>query len=599
MTSLSRDLIEVRRLLSRKDCGKYATLMCLMLSAAFVEAIGIGIIPLYMSVLLNPSSLADIRWIGHYFSGLPNEPTVQLILSASLVLMTYIILKNCYIAFVYYIQVRTVYNTRIKLCNSVFHAYQHAPYEWFLQRNSSELIRNIRGDTAQIVGGVMLPMLDLIMASFMGLFILIVILLSTPALTFISLSIIAGGVYLVVHRFQGKLHHTGSVLRTENKEMLQAVLQAFGAFIDSRIIGCEEYLAKIFNDSMVRSAKAMIQRALITKATPLAVETISIFGIVSLLFIILQVSSSLTDALPAIILVVVAVVRLKQVIGRAATAFNHITAARASIPGIVSDLHELKEIDSRFSAKLSLNHKIKGFANLSLCQVTYSYPGTEMPSAREINLEIRKGESVAFVGPTGCGKTTLANILLGLLEPQIGCVTVNGVDIFSDLNGWRANLGYIPQSVFLIDNDIRSNIAFGVDDKEINEERFQEAIHGACLNDFIDTLPEGIHTVVGERGVRLSGGQRQRLGIARALYVDPEVLVMDEATSALDNTTESEIMEVVNRVKNNRTLIMIAHRLSTVKDCNCLYFMKDGRIDALGTYDELYESHHEFRMMTR
>jgi ATP-binding cassette subfamily C protein len=236
-----------------------------------------------------------------------------------------------------------------------------------------------------------------------------------------------------------------------------------------------------------------------------------------------------------------------------------------------------------------------GFERLELNDVVYTYPNVEDPAVNGVSLELKRSESIAFVGTTGCGKSTLVNLILGLLEPQSGAIRVNGSDIFSKLPAWRHFLGYIPQTIFLLDDSIRANIAFGIPPDEVSEEQLRLSLKSACLDMFVESLSEGIDTIVGERGVRLSGGQRQRIGIARALYFDPEVLVMDEATSALDNKTEAEVMQAIQNLKKGRTLIMVAHRLSTVEDCDRLYYLQKGELIAQGSYDELIKRSEAFR----
>jgi ATP-binding cassette subfamily C protein len=231
--------------------------------------------------------------------------------------------------------------------------------------------------------------------------------------------------------------------------------------------------------------------------------------------------------------------------------------------------------------------------------VQYSYPESDKPAIKDITLTIPKASSIAFVGPTGSGKTTLADILLGLLKPDKGSIKAGGHNIYENLSAWHARIGYIPQFIYLLNDTIKNNIAFGLEDSEIDKEKLDTAVQTAQLDEFISTLPEGIETVVGERGIRLSGGQRQRIGIARALYNNPEVLVMDEATSALDNTTETLLVQALEELKKDRTIIMIAHRLSTVKDCDKLYFMKEGRIIASGNYEKLLSTCDEFRKMAQ
>jgi len=349
---------------------------------------------------------------------------------------------------------------------------------------------------------------------------------------------------------------------------------------------------------MITMANANRKQLVIFKSLPLAIETIATFGMLFVLYLLFQTTESLGQVLPVIAMLGVATMRLKQTTTAVSTAVGQMNSTRAFIPGIVKDLEELRAIQRAVKTKSAKAEDIGGFSDLELENVSYKYPNTDCHALRNVSLTFKRGQSIAFVGSTGCGKSTLVNVLLGLLEPQEGKVLVNKQDIFSSLVSWRAHLGYIPQSIYLLDDTIRANIAFGVPGEDIDEKTLWSAIQSANLDSFITSLPDGVDTEVGENGARLSGGQQQRLGIARALYFNPDVLIMDEATSALDNNTEKEVMQAIQNLKKNRTLIMIAHRLSTVEDCDCLYFLKDGRIECSGSFDDLKRLSEDFRKMS-
>ena len=562
-------------------------LLGLMFVASVLEAIGIGAVPAFVTLVMKPSALADNRWVGEWFVGMPEEITLNILLWASAVLVIFVILKNLFLTFVFYEQSRIVASQRVQIADRMFRLYQFAPYEWHLQRSSSDFLRSIQNDTAQVLIGVVLPLLNLVMAVIMTAVIVCVLVLSTPGITVLALVVSGVGLMIVVRLLQKKLLRIGMVIWTEFKEQAKAIQQGFGGLVDARIAGCEEYLGNKHKESLERLAEAQLQQQTIQKATPFAMETFAIFGLLIILFLLVFRSESLASILPVIALLGVVMVRLKQMASQVASSINQMNTARVFIPAIINDLNELETIELKKQAVISNTRLIEHFRSLSLENVSYTYPNTFDPVACNISLELMRGESIAFVGETGCGKSTVVSIILGLLEPQKGCIRVNGIETERDAFGWRAQLGYIPQTVYLIDDTIAANVAFGVDKRVVDENQLQTAISSACLTDFVNTLPEGLETVIGEGGVRLSGGQRQRLGIARALYQSPEVLVMDEATSALDNKTEDMVMKAIQNLKKDRTLIMIAHRLSTVKDCDRLYLMKDGAIDAVGSFDEL------------
>ena len=591
------DLNKLRPLFTRRDKWNFVVLLVLMFIGAFFEAVGIGVVPAFVALLMKPSSLAQNKYIGDWFSGLPDEPTLQIILWASALFFGFILLKNVFLSVVFYVQAKIVTSQQLRLGDRMFRAYQSAPYEWHLSHSSSELQRSIQNDTAQVLRGVLMPFLDLTMGIIMSTIIIAVMVFSMPGTALLSLLVTGVGLFLVIILFQKKLRYIGHVSWQEHEKIIKAIQQGFGALVDARIIGCEKYLSRVHRDSLERQTKVQCQQIVIQKTTAIALETFAIFGLLFILLLLTQTASSLGEVLPVMVLLGVATIRLKQMASKIAGSINQMNTARAYIPTITKDLHDLDRFERLRKAKEKSDSCITDLQELRLENVTYFYPNTKKPSLDSVSLQMDRGQAIAFVGATGCGKSTLVSVILGLLEPKSGSVRVNGVDIQQDLTGWRSQLGYIPQSIFLIDDTIRSNVAFGVPTDEVNEQQLGTALRSACLDEFIATLPMGDKTVVGEQGIRLSGGQRQRLGIARALYQEPEVLIMDEATSALDNTTEVEVMKAIQNIKKGRTLILIAHRLSTVETCDRLFYMRDGRIEQSGSYETLKKISPSFREM--
>ncbi len=581
MFDLCKDLKTLRRLLCRHDQRQFVLLLVLMLFAALLEAVGIGAVPLFVSLIIEPSSLATIPWIGIWFSDLPHETTLTMIIWASILLFAFVVLKSLFLVVVEYLQTRIVADQRLKLGDRLFRAYQSAPYAWHLKRSSSELLRNMENDTAQVLYGYLMPFFSLVMALIMSAFIILVMVLSTPLPAVLSLLVIISGLLAVIRATQGHMRHIGKVGRQQTREVYKAIQQGFAALVDARIIGCEDYLRQVHKSSLEKALEAQRLQVTLQKAMPYMIEILVVLGLLTILILLVATSDKLSSVLPVFALIGVATLRLKQMASQIASAINQMNMARAHIPGIVDDIEQLEAIEKFEREQTSVGNKIGAFRQLSLENVNYRYPDGSRSAIENVSLEIRQGESIAFVGETGCGKTTLINLILGLLEPT-GSIRVNDIEIHEDLEGWRHCLGYISQSIYLIDDSIRANVAFGVVEAEIDEARVLQALKTACLDEFVATLPQGLDTVVGENAVCLSGGQRQRLGIARALYTDPEVLVMDEATSALDAITEEKLLQAIHNLRQDRTLIIVAHRMSTVEGCDRLYRLQDGKIEAAG-----------------
>jgi ABC-type multidrug transport system fused ATPase/permease subunit len=598
--SLLSDLSKIRVLFGEKDKFRFVAIFLIMCIGSILEAVGIGIIPAFVSFLMSPSSITKIEWLGEWTTQLPDEPTFNLMLVASLLLLGFMLLKALFLAFVYYAQNRIVQGFRRRLSCRMFSAYQRAPYDWLLQRSTPELQRNILTDISQVVVGIIMPVLDLIMATLMTIFIVAAMIMTTPTVTLLGVVITGGGVILVIRMFRKRLELTGEVLHRETETIIQSIQQGFGALVDARIAQCEAYLAGRFRRSITIQSKFNVIRNVIMRSTPLAVELTAVAGLLFIFLFIVGGADSTADTIPILSVLGVATIRLKQVFTRVAAQINLLHSSRAYIHNLISDIQTMNEFTKRNhenGASICVS-ELGRFERLKLNGVSYTYPNSDVAAIKKVSLELRRGESIGLVGPTGCGKSTLVNLILGLLEPTEGNITVNDVDIFSIIDNWRNHLGYIPQSVFLIDDTIRANIAFGVAAKEIDEAQLNSAVNSAQLDSFIEELPDGVDTVIGERGVRLSGGQRQRIGIARALYFNPEVLVMDEATSSLDNRTEADVVEAINNIKAGRTIIIIAHRLSTVEDCDRLYLFRSGELLEQGTFNELQTKSAEFRHIT-
>jgi ATP-binding cassette subfamily C protein len=463
------------------------------------------------------------------------------------------------------------------------------------------LLRNANPECRQIALFVLMPLLRVLTQGIVIVLVVAMLVIIQPVASLVMILVLgfAGGGFIL--KLQHKVREYGRIAVDERQISNKCLQQGVEGIKEARVLGCEKFFVDAFGRSARNAARSERYQQVIERIIAPVLEAVGVLTMLILaLVLVWGFDQTVKSAIPMLALFAVALARLRGVVSEIANKFTKLRYSLLSVEPVYEDLQYLKELetDRRLSSAAeppSLHLEKK----LSIDNVTFSYEQAEEPALIDVSLSFSQGASVAFVGPTGAGKTTMVDLILGLLEPTEGRITVDGTDIRENLRGWQKNIGYIPQFIYLLDDTIRHNVALGVPDEEIDPDALQRAISAAQLDDMVERLSSGVETYVGERGIRLSGGQRQRIGIARAIYRNPDVLVMDEATSNLDSATERAIVESVNELKGDRTVIMIAHRLTTVQDCDTLFFLKEGRLEAQGTYDELLESCPAFREMAR
>jgi ATP-binding cassette, subfamily B, bacterial PglK len=398
---------------------------------------------------------------------------------------------------------------------------------------------------------------------------------------------------------QKRMRRYGRMAQTYRKEMIKTARQAFGGIKDARVTNREPFFISKYKHVAYESSQLQRHKTFIGQIPRPVVETIAVAGIMSIAVVMHLQGRPIANIIPVIALFGVAIVRLMPTVQQMTKLLTDLRYNIYSVNPIYDDLTALKKYSEEFKTDRRRKAKTTLTNTISIRDLHYQYPGSEEQALNGVSLDITKGKAIAFVGPSGAGKTTIVDMLLGLLEPQKGEILVDGENIFDSISAWQRNIGYIPQFIYLSDDTMRRNIAFGIADDKIDKEKMLRAVEQAQLSELAARLPKGLDTVIGERGTRLSGGQRQRIGIARALYHNPQVLVMDEATSALDNITEKQIIDSIDALKGERTIVMIAHRLTTVMNCDVLYMMDQGRIVDSGTYNDLLVRNAGFREMAR
>jgi ABC-type multidrug transport system fused ATPase/permease subunit len=506
-----------------------------------------------------------------------------------------LILSLCFKAFSTYLQTHFVLMCEYTISKRLVESYLHQPYSWFLNRNSADLGNTILSEVSAVINLGMVPLLALI-AQGITTSALIALLLIVDSFLALSVCLSLGLSYLMIFAFTKKwLKDLGSVRKSANQERYIAIIEAFGASKEIKVGNLENIYVERFATPAKDYAESQAAVQLISKLPRYLLEAIAFGGLLVVMLYLIAKSGSFTNIFPILALYAFVGYRLMPSLQQIYGAVTYLRAAGPAINSLHADLIGLQKINSHV-----VNIKTITFTQaITLTNIFYSYPNAPQPALKGIDLVIPARSTVAFVGATGSGKTTVVDIILGLLEPQEGSLKIDGQLITSATHRqWQNSIGYVPQQIYLADDSVAANIAFGVGAKDIDLKAVERAAKIANLHDFvIKNLPQDYNTKVGERGVRLSGGQRQRIAIARALYRNPQVLILDEATSALDNLTEQAVMEALYNLGHEMTIILIAHRLSTVRQCDRIYVFESGQVKAAGTYEELLASSQHFASM--
>ena len=586
-------------LLSRRDRLRALLLFGMMLIGAILEIAGLAAVPAFVSAVVDREAMAALPAIGPVLGGLTADLTSRaLVLWGAGLLLGIFALKNGFLALNYWAQIRYVTNRRMAISGRLMRAYMNAPYAFFLERNRSELLRNVDGEVTVVCYNVISTILELCTRLVILVAVLGFLLFVEPVITLAWIAFLGVIAVLAVRGVSGRLRGYGLVHQKYRKVFNQSLYQAFGGIKEIRTLGREDFFSGKVLGAVERVARVNRFKMFITRVIPPASEMVAMTGLLALACGLVLQGRETESILVTLSLFVVGLVRLREASSAAMNQFADLRYSLVSIEPIFRDLTLLGDAgheEIRPDAPTERSHPMR---SIGLEQVWHRYEGADDFALKGVDIDIKVGTAVGLVGSTGAGKSTVVDALLGLLDPERGGLVVDGHRLEPcELRRWRSRVGYVPQSIYLLDDTIRRNIALGVEDHEVDEDALATAIRLAQLDRFIARQPDGLETIVGESGVRISGGERQRIGIARALYNDPAILILDEATSALDNTTERAVIDAVEGMRGQRTVVMIAHRLSTVKGCEMLYYLKDGRVEGVGDYDSLRRGHHEFREM--
>ena len=578
-----RRLVKLFGVFSRRDLGWLAVILAAMLLAALLEVASIGSVPVLITAVASPEKLARVPWAGPYLQAFSALAPRQLLLWGGLAFLALFLLRTGVLILARYLQLHFAAGRQLRIASRLFAGYLAAPYEYHLARNSSELVRNLQTGAMRLGGEMVAQSLAGVQNAIMLLAILALLAMADFWVTLLSFAVFGGVGALFLRLTSGRVRQLGAVEMRERKEALQVLRQAFGGIKEVQLHGRQVQFSSEFHRSMENVAHAMKLKQLMAFVSAPLLEVIGIVALISIAAFLLGTGRSLVAVSAALGLFAVSFVRLKANLAAVLGAYTNLGFNLASAEAVLEDLRALRALapQPRPTRPMAFEHEIR------LEHIHFTYAGTERPVLHGIDLVIPKGSYIGLVGATGAGKSTLVDILLGVLAPTGGRLLVDGVDARENLAGWQGMIGYVPQELFLLDDTIRRNVAFGLPDAAIDEAGVEEALRKAQLLDFVNSLPEGLDALVGERGVKLSGGQRQRISIARALYRKPSVLILDEATAALDHATEEHFLAAIRTFKGEMTIVSIAHRVSSLADCDAFYKIGDGQINR--TLPDLYQ----------
>jgi ATP-binding cassette subfamily C protein len=578
-------------LLSPQARWRWAALIPLAVAAAVAEAVGAGSAFGLISILGDPGRAATLPVASWIYPHLPRQDDASVILVFTLLVMTFYIARNGLLALVTWAQEEALSLSVRQLSHRLLAAYLAAPYAFHFRHNSARLIHRLTDAVHSVFRGVLGSLVNVACEALVVAGIVVILALASPGVTLIAVVVVGGMLLVPLLVSRHATARWGETVARLDGETQQTLQQSLGGVKEVKLSGRERFFLDQFDERVAGAARLRTRYITVASTLRMGVETVFVCGLLAVSLLLTMRSGA--AALPLLGLYAYAGFRVIPSANRIMMYVSELRYSRAWIDDLRNDLAALPPAAPTAGG----DEPIRFTGTVALERVSYTYAGEPEPVLLDVDLAIARGESIGIVGPSGAGKSTLVDLLLGLLAPTAGRITVDGRDIAGALRSWQRHLGYVAQEPFVLDDTLRRNVAFGVADGEVDDRRVTMALRLAQLGDFVAGLPAGLETMLGERGTRLSGGQRQRVAIARALYDEPEVLVFDEATSALDTPTERELIAALEALRGVKTLIVIAHRLTTVRHCDRLAVLRDGRLAAIGPYDELLARDAGFRAM--
>ena len=576
----------VAGVLERKDRVRLALSLVLILIGTILEMASLGLVIPVVQAVVSGDRRADYAWLPEQLAEMSYSTFVQLLMAA---LVGVFVVKNVFLLASNYYQKRAQLSIANRIVQRLFETYLRQSYEFHLTSSSSMLVRNVQEYSSAVISGGVGPALMILTDVATGLGLFSVLVLVQPASTAMLVGLFAVSSYLILRVSRTRTRRWGAARVKHRGELMEALLSGFGGIKEIKLFGRDREVVDSHRTSLRLAATADYMFSVMQSVPRAVFEVMAVGGVALLVVVATFDGQNLQDATLIIALFGVVAFRMLPSVNRVIQSVQQLSFGRAGIEGAAEGLSLSQQVTSS-----STGRPTDRFERLEIRGLKYSYPNSDALVSNIAALTVTAGDSVGIVGASGSGKSTLVDLLSGILAPREGTIKVNGRDVSGDASGsrryWQDRIGYVPQHVYLMDTSLRRNVAFGLAEKSISNADVEKALRLANLWEFVQTLPDGLDTVVGERGVRLSGGQRQRLGIARALYGNPEVIVLDEATSALDGDTEREIVESMRAIAHDHTLIVVAHRTTTLAYCSRLIRLDGGRIVQDGTFAEVIGS---------
>lgn len=580
-----KDIIrKLCKVLNKKQKQRVMILGVMIVIGGLLETLSVSMILPIMTAITQENAMSENTVVVIICRILHIATLRQFVLVMLIGLAVLFVLKNVYMLLLTYVQHTFITNNQYRTSRDLLEIYLNKPYTFFLNASTGDILRTIYSDTTSVFS-LLLQCLQILTEVIVALCLGVAIFITDFWMSMVIVFVLGTAMFVTNLIIRKRLTRIGEESRAKQSLMYKSILQSITSIKDVKVFAKEDSFLKSYKMYGKDYYKLVRDNSVYGSVPKLVVETSCISGILIYLAVMIIMGRELTSMMPQLTAFAVAAVRLMPCASRVSTYMANIAYYRPALDYVYDNidlpkfLMQKEELQKKLQQNEEENTKpIKLQQEIMIQNISFHYPNTEKLIFDHASMTIHKGESIGIVGPSGAGKTTVVDILLGLLDAQEGEILCDGINVKKDYAAWLANIGYIPQSISLIDDTIRANVAFGYIPGSFSEEQVWKVLEEAQLKEFVEQLPEGLDTKVGERGVRLSGGQRQRIGIARALFHEPEMLILDEATSALDNDTEAAIMEAINHFHGKKTLLIIAHRLKTIEKCDLIYKVEDGAI---------------------